>query len=258
MKILGICSSIRKASCNSGLLLSAKYLGAPNIPNVSMEVANIHELPLFNLDHYESFEMHDPIRLFQKQLSECDGILFAASEYPHGYVKVRLHIINIYTKINTVYCDVSKGHAVVYTADNYHILYSYTYGISSPLKNAIDWGSVIPSTQAPSRFKTSIKTPATAYFNLTKNMENLFEGKMCAIIGSGSDVPAITSKTLNLRQICDQIGLRCVLDVPNISALTNFCKTTDPLLFNMNNGTVIDNNVRHTKSVHITPYMLIQ
>ena len=85
MKILGISSSVRKASCNNGLLMSAKYLGITSMPNVTMEIANIHELPQFNLDYYLTNRgKNDPIQTFHRQLAECDSILFAATEYPYG------------------------------------------------------------------------------------------------------------------------------------------------------------------------------
>ena len=153
-----------------------------------------------------------------------------------------------------------------------YTLYRYTYGVSGPLKNALDWGSIIPSSHIPHAANTPNTNPNTntntyqnppisktasqiyqspcienyMHYNLQMNMKNLFENKNCGIIGSGRKIPATIHTTLNLRQICDQIGLNCVLDVPDITAIANAYQPVPfsyPLLFNINNGAVIDRNV---------------
>jgi len=99
MRILGISGSLRKASTNTGLLRAAAKLFPPE---VSFEIADISDLPLFNGDLERPSQSGDwgfpeSVTRFRKQVQAAHGILFASPEN--------------------------------------------NYSVSAPLKNAVDWAS---------------------------------------------------------------------------------------------------------------------
>lgn len=76
--VLGISGSLRRASYNTGLLRVAAEL-AP--PHVSIELADISEIPLYNADVERDLGFPEAASRFRDQIGEADGLLIATPEY---------------------------------------------------------------------------------------------------------------------------------------------------------------------------------
>ncbi|MCW6160192.1 MAG: NAD(P)H-dependent oxidoreductase [Candidatus Micrarchaeales archaeon] len=79
IKILGIGGSLRKGSYSKAVLEAAMEL----LPkNVSMEMADISQIPIFNQD--EEAESPPSVKRLKKQIRDADAILFCTPEYNFG------------------------------------------------------------------------------------------------------------------------------------------------------------------------------
>jgi chromate reductase, NAD(P)H dehydrogenase (quinone) len=77
MKILGICGSLRKNSYNLSALRACNELMPEGM---SMTVAEIGDIPLFNQDVYDA-GLPPPAKRFRDQVAAADGLLIASPEY---------------------------------------------------------------------------------------------------------------------------------------------------------------------------------
>ncbi len=77
MKILGICGSLRKGSLNMAALRACNELMPEGM---SMTVAEIGDIPLFNQDIYDA-GLPAPAKRFRDQVAAADGLLIASPEY---------------------------------------------------------------------------------------------------------------------------------------------------------------------------------
>jgi chromate reductase len=77
MKILGICGSLRRASFNMAALRACHELMPEGM---SMTVAEIGDIPLFNQDVFDA-GMPAPAQRFREQVAAADGLLIASPEY---------------------------------------------------------------------------------------------------------------------------------------------------------------------------------
>lgn len=81
MKILGIVGSLRSKSYNRFALLAA----AEMLPEgVTLEVAEIGDIPLYNQDLEAAGVMPEPVRRFKEQIAAADAILFVSPEYNYS------------------------------------------------------------------------------------------------------------------------------------------------------------------------------
>ena len=79
IKILGIGGSLRKGSYSRAVLDAAMEL----LPkNVSMEVADLSRIPIFDQD--EEAESPPAVKRLKKQIRDADAILFCTPEYNFG------------------------------------------------------------------------------------------------------------------------------------------------------------------------------
>jgi len=79
MRVVGLCGSLRKASCNAGLLRSfEEVLKAKH--GIILEVVPIGGLPLFNEDLEASSGLAS-VKAFRESLAKADGMVFATCEY---------------------------------------------------------------------------------------------------------------------------------------------------------------------------------
>lgn len=80
-KVLGVSGSLREGSYNTKLLRAAAEV-APE--NMTVEIADISDLPLYNADieHQEGFP--ESVLRFRDQLDRADGLLFATPEYNYS------------------------------------------------------------------------------------------------------------------------------------------------------------------------------
>ncbi len=77
LKVLGICGSLRKASLNMAALRACSEL----LPEgMSLEIASIAELPLYNQDVFDQ-GLPPPVKRFRDQVAAADGLLIASPEY---------------------------------------------------------------------------------------------------------------------------------------------------------------------------------
>jgi chromate reductase len=77
-KLLGITGSLRKASCNTGLLRALKDM-AP--AHVTVEIATLHGIPLFNEDDEAASGKPEAVTALGQMIRAADGIVIACPEY---------------------------------------------------------------------------------------------------------------------------------------------------------------------------------
>jgi chromate reductase len=77
LKVLGICGSLRKASFNMAAL---RACGELMPPGMSLQIAEISDLPIFNQDVFDA-GLPEPVKRFRAQVAEADGLLIASPEY---------------------------------------------------------------------------------------------------------------------------------------------------------------------------------
>lgn len=77
LKVLGICGSLRKASFNMAAL---RACGELMPPGMSLRIADIGDLPIFNQDVFDA-GLPEPVKRFRAQVAEADGVLIASPEY---------------------------------------------------------------------------------------------------------------------------------------------------------------------------------
>lgn len=90
LSIAGISGSLRRASWNTGLLRAAQEV-APE--DVTIEIIDISELPLYNQDHDGPHAPAAVLR-FKEQLAAADALLFAVPEYNYSITGVLKNAID--------------------------------------------------------------------------------------------------------------------------------------------------------------------
>ena len=78
VNILGIPGSLRRDSLNRSLLRAAAEM-APE--GVSIEIADIGDIPLYNWDHEQEHGFPESVQRFRRQIVEADALLIATPEY---------------------------------------------------------------------------------------------------------------------------------------------------------------------------------
>jgi len=78
MKFLGISGALRKASTNTGLL---RALSAMAPAHVSIGIATLHGIPLFDEDVETAAGKPEAVRQLEARIRAADGIVFACPEY---------------------------------------------------------------------------------------------------------------------------------------------------------------------------------
>jgi chromate reductase len=77
LKVLGICGSLRKASLNMAALRACLEL----LPqDMTLEIANIHDIPMYNQDVFDA-GMPEPVKRLRGEIAAADGLLLASPEY---------------------------------------------------------------------------------------------------------------------------------------------------------------------------------
>jgi chromate reductase len=76
LRIYAISGSLQKASCNSGIL---RALINHKHPSLNIEVADIHDVPLFNED-VEKVGVPDAMKRISQKVRAADGLIFAIPE----------------------------------------------------------------------------------------------------------------------------------------------------------------------------------
>jgi chromate reductase len=88
LKLIGISGSLRRNSCNSGLLRAAQK----NLPtNVTMEIADLSDIPFYNAD------IHDKppaVTRVLAQLAKADALVLACPEYNYSIAPALKNILD--------------------------------------------------------------------------------------------------------------------------------------------------------------------
>lgn len=93
-KILGISGSLRKQSCNTGMLRAAQK----QLPdNATMTIADLSDVPFYNADIKEK---PASVTCILEQLSEADAIVFACPEYNYSTAPALKNIIDWVSREN--------------------------------------------------------------------------------------------------------------------------------------------------------------
>jgi chromate reductase len=78
MKIIAISGALRKASTNTGLLRALKDVAADN---VSVEVATLHGIPLYDGDVETATGKPEAVKALDAKIRSSDGIVISTPEY---------------------------------------------------------------------------------------------------------------------------------------------------------------------------------
>ncbi len=78
MKIIAISGALRKASTNTGL---CRALGEVAPEGISVEVATLHGIPLYDGDLEAAEGKPDAVRVLDTKIRSADGIIIATPEY---------------------------------------------------------------------------------------------------------------------------------------------------------------------------------
>ncbi|WP_395662374.1 NADPH-dependent FMN reductase [Aestuariivirga sp.] len=84
-KILGISGSLRRASSNTGMLRALQSM-APG--HVSVEVATLHGIPLFNEDDEAATGKPEAVTVLSEKIRAADGVVIACPEYNFSFTGV--------------------------------------------------------------------------------------------------------------------------------------------------------------------------
>src|ERR1700716_2797106 len=89
-KVLGICGSLRKGSYNTAAVRAAI---AQKPPGMTVEVADISQIPLYNEDvRQQGFP--PSVETLRRQIAAADALLFACPEYNYSMTGVLKNAID--------------------------------------------------------------------------------------------------------------------------------------------------------------------
>ena len=152
INILGVSGSLRKASVNTQLLnIIGKEAGTEALAGVNFSVADISDLPMYNSDLEET-------KVCDAGAAECDGCTLRAVQHtqcppllPQDDVTTFPPTVEAFRAqvaaadafvFATTECVRGRKHLPESSSSLPPLLpHRYNYGISGPLKNAIDWAS---------------------------------------------------------------------------------------------------------------------
>ncbi|XP_020250502.1 NAD(P)H:quinone oxidoreductase-like isoform X3 [Asparagus officinalis] len=84
IKVAAVCGSLRKASFNRGLILSAIEICNESIRGMEVEFVDISGLPFINPDLENGSEFPEAVEEFRRKILEADCFLFASPEYNYS------------------------------------------------------------------------------------------------------------------------------------------------------------------------------
>jgi chromate reductase len=101
IKILGICGSLRAGSYNKAAL---KVAGEVLPPDMSLEIAEIGDFPLYNAD-VQAKGFPAPVERVAAQVKAADGLLFATPEYNFSVSGALKNAIDWLSRMTPQPCD---------------------------------------------------------------------------------------------------------------------------------------------------------
>jgi chromate reductase, NAD(P)H dehydrogenase (quinone) len=95
LKILGISGSLRQGSYNTATLRAAQELAPPEL---SIEIADISQIPLYNGD-VQAQGMPQPVAQLAEKIRAADGLLIACPEYNYSMSGVLKNTIDWISRV---------------------------------------------------------------------------------------------------------------------------------------------------------------
>ncbi len=89
--IIGLSGALRRGSYNAALLRGAVELAPAGL---SIEVASIHGIPLYDGDLEAEHGIPDPVRLLKDRIAAADGLLLVTPEYNNSIPGVFKNVID--------------------------------------------------------------------------------------------------------------------------------------------------------------------
>ena len=93
--IIGISGALRRGSYNTALLRNAVELAPPGL---TIEVASIRDVPLYDGDREAEQGIPDPVRALKDSLAAADGLLLVTPEYNNSLPGVMKNAIDWMTR----------------------------------------------------------------------------------------------------------------------------------------------------------------
>ncbi|KAL4368623.1 hypothetical protein GQ457_05G021440 [Hibiscus cannabinus] len=84
IKVAALCGSLRKGSCNRGLIRTALEISKESINGIQMEYIDISPLPMLDTDLEVGGKFPPAVEAFRHKIFESDSILFASPEYNYS------------------------------------------------------------------------------------------------------------------------------------------------------------------------------
>ncbi|XP_058107852.1 NADPH:quinone oxidoreductase [Magnolia sinica] len=105
IKVAALCGSLRKSSCNRGLLRSAIQLSRDSIKGMQIDYVDIEPLPLLNTDLEVNGTYPPVVEAFRRKILEADSILFASPEYNYSVTAPLKNAIDWASRPPNVWAD---------------------------------------------------------------------------------------------------------------------------------------------------------
>jgi len=105
-RLLGISGSLRKGSFNTALLRAAQQVAEPD---VQVEIATLHEIPLYDGDVEASSGIPGAVKALKEMVIASDGVLLATPEYNGGIPGVMKNAIDWLSRPGTDIPKVFRG-----------------------------------------------------------------------------------------------------------------------------------------------------
>ncbi|XP_027105235.2 NADPH:quinone oxidoreductase [Coffea arabica] len=84
IRVAAICGSLRKGSCNRGLIRAAIEISKESIGGMIIEYIDISPLPLLNTDLEVNGTFPPEVEAFRDKIRQADSVLFASPDYNYS------------------------------------------------------------------------------------------------------------------------------------------------------------------------------
>lgn len=126
IKVAAICGSLRKTSCNRGLIRAAIEISNKSIEGMIIEYVDISSLPFLNTDLEVDGTYPPEVEAFRNKIRQADSILFASPDYNYSVTAPLKNAIDWGSRPPNVWADkaaalVSAAGDTAGTRQQYHL-----------------------------------------------------------------------------------------------------------------------------------------
>ena len=114
IRVAAFCGSLRKGSCNRGLIRAAIEISNESIGGMIIEYIDISPLPLFNTDLEVNGTFPPEVEAFRDKIRQADSVLFASPDYNYSVTAPLKNAIDWGSRPPNVWAD--KAAALVSAA----------------------------------------------------------------------------------------------------------------------------------------------